>query len=1100
MKNKLYYIDSPGREAYIDKACAPEPVEVLDSDYSRLFASLMEQAETVLFPLTNGETATFPELMRYQALFILEQIKAEPSTGDPEEIARKLYDWYKCLRHNPDLKLYQVLAHLQKSHQPPAESLSILQSGYAEFRYEIEQAGITDPALATLDLFIRHYSQVVSRFNPIWKRLSEFYVWNILHKRPYSAIPDQTWVVVNKREEADDVMIPEQTPFVAGKNDDGTDFCYYSTEEVAVTRLKLESVSSILFKQEEMYVDNKKLRFVNTILKKSIHTDAYQEPETLFDLHAKRGEKHFFVTSGLRIESPMFQLQEGYRTVSLHLYLTPDSVQFFRRYATDFSGDIERERNIYYRLLNKAFYLEISTEEGWRNIPSYEVKYVSEELEDYLALSFVLDYDFPVPQPCVEQRHGVDSCMPALNILINRDAPIFPYSWASKLYFSRLCIQNDVKGITSLEVYNENGQQNTHSSFFPFGVQAERSSWMIAGYKEAFCKPLTEVAITCKWQQLPDIDGGFESYYADYGKRITNESFRVRTEYLKNKNWTPTSSENTPLFATSSRQRYLLPESRISWPLNKNMPVLTGVAADNYRYGSVNTGFIRMVLDEPDCGFGATLYQNLFVNNLIKRGNKEEITLLQQPFVPTIDNMEMQYQAEESITLSSREMAGNTRIYHISPIATKNNRPIKGDSFVLVDGPQEEGFLQFAFSQATGYDTIRIFAELIPSKEEFDKQSLSSICWFFHDGSQWVPLNEEAVVRDSTGNFLNSGIIELRLPTRIQSSYLDEEGLFWLYAAFPKNHLNYPTIYGIFLHVIPLRAELNNLPGNPSGTESLPAGTIQNTQRAIPGINSIMQLRSSLGGTEKESLNGMLFRSSNQALFRKKPATAEDYERFALELFPFLSKVKCFPACDTKNNDRKGVVTLVVMQEQPDGRLPLCPYNQLFDIEDKLQQYVNPFVIIDVINPVFEEVIVRSNITLRPGTYQSPFLKRLRGMLNSYIAPWLESGTLPAFGHTITVNEVRELLEDQPEIETVHQLSLIVVMNSIITNGLEGSENRKILEFTEEKGDVPIRASHPWYIQVPSKEHLLFTCSPEDYTKEFGTGELEIDNTFIIKT
>ncbi|MDL2282157.1 hypothetical protein LJC44_03450 [Parabacteroides sp. OttesenSCG-928-G06] len=495
MKNKLYYIDSPNREQYIDKACTPESVPVLDDDYSRLFADLMEYAKSVLFPLTSGENCSFPELMSYQALFILEQVKGQSTEDAPEDIQQKLNDWHKLLRSNPDLKLFQALSNLLKSHKPARECLSILQSGYAEFRQEIESAGITDPALATLDVFIRNYREITAHFNRIWQRLSEFYVWNILHKKPYPAIPDHTWLVVEKREESDDVIIPAYTPFVAGKHEDGTDFCYYSTEEVGITNMRLRSVNSILFKQEEMFVDSNKLRFVSTILKKSIHTDSYQEPETLFDLYAKKDDKHFFVTSGLRIESHMFALQEGYRSVSINFYLTPESIRFFRQYASDFSGSIERERNIYYRLLNKAFYLEISTEAGWTNIASYELKYISEEGEDYLSVSFVLDHDFLPPKACAIETHGINSQMPALNVLINRDAPIFPYSWASKLHFSKLHIQNHVKGIVSFDVYNEYGQQQAHSSFYPFGVKAEKGAWLIAGYQEAALKPVTEISL-----------------------------------------------------------------------------------------------------------------------------------------------------------------------------------------------------------------------------------------------------------------------------------------------------------------------------------------------------------------------------------------------------------------------------------------------------------------------------------------------------------------------------------------------------------------------------------------------------------------------------
>ncbi|MDL2291723.1 baseplate J/gp47 family protein, partial [Bacteroides sp. OttesenSCG-928-F21] len=687
--------------------------------------------------------------------------------------------------------------------------------------------------------------------------------------------------------------------------------------------------------------------------------------------------------------------------------------------------------------------------------------------------------------------------MPALRVLINRDAHIFPYTWARQIFFDKIVIRCNVGRVSYLVLINEQGQQDNTSSFYPFGVRGEKGSWLVAGNYEASIKPLREVSLKIKWQQIPQEAGGFEEYYKDYNKGIHNDSFRVKAEYMKGKEWVEASNgQIKTLFTTDNKTGMVSDNHIITWNLDEKMPI-NALSREEFRYGLSPAGFFRLKLEQPDFGFGYSVYQNLFINNILLRSGKEAIKPLNEPFVPIVDSVELQYKAEETI---SKHTIGKsqTRLYYITPIATQSLQPITDHVYALVNGSVEEGYLKFSFSKAESYSTIRMHIELIPSHHEFEKSDISPLKWFYYDGKHWEAVEEKNVL-DETENFLNSGIIEIELPMRISEEHLDKQGLFWIYAAFEKNHLNYPSVYGMFTNVVKVEAVLSDHPEHHSGTGVLPAGSIRELQKNIPGITSIRQSRAGRGGVDRECFNSMYFRTSNQIRFRNQPVTPEDYERIVLEKFPQVDKVKCFPSCDTKNNGRKGVVTLAVMQKKQNDTFPLCSYDLLFDIEREISLYTNPFVIVDAINPVFEEVMLRCYLKLRSGVSVNLFQKEIKTRINHYIAPWIEQNRLPEFGQTLTVAGMRSFLEQQPEIEEIHKVSLVVLMLSTQKADLESQTIQKLLEFTEEKANVPIKTSHPWYIRVPAEEHLIYTHMPKEEQEKMGIGEFKVGSTFIIK-
>ena len=208
---------------------------------------------------------------------------------------------------------------------------------------------------------------------------------------------------------------------MAGKNPDGSPFCYRSVEDLTVGDLEIARVYSYLLERDPGRFPAARMGYVTKILKKEIGICNAGTPRELFG-----GTDSWAEPVGLFIESPLFLLREGNRNVTLAFHLTPDSVIFWRQLIAGIAcGQQEEQAEIIYKILHDAFYLEISTEEGWTTVKEYVLM---NEPEDGFRLIFRLNSDFPATVACRKNVHGEETDRPALKIMMNRDAWLFPYS------------------------------------------------------------------------------------------------------------------------------------------------------------------------------------------------------------------------------------------------------------------------------------------------------------------------------------------------------------------------------------------------------------------------------------------------------------------------------------------------------------------------------------------------------------------------------------------------------------------------------------------------------------------------------------------------
>lgn len=1124
MTNVLWYTDGTDRQQWEGRREVSCRAELLEEDYGVLLGRVFDVAAGIrYFNLKNKPEGYWRDLFRYQPLAVLCEIgridvaerergfmewckrESDRVIGRVKELAGYLEDWELRLAYYPHLQLTQDLRTRMRFPVPEGgedaetvkklfygflEIIRGLQAGYGRYLKEIRSSGKNDAGVALLDVFLQHYCGVVSRFNKRWAEWPDFYFRRILHSCCREIRPDSVWLSFTRMPGDGEVTVAEGTGFIAGKNGDGKPVCYRSVEGIRVENTGLAEVRSFYMEKDAERFPAARLGFVTAISEKVVDPEE-QEPQLLFGdaLHSR-------LQLGLMIESPMLVLGEGKRGVTVTFGLEEESRVFFRE-LTERIGEGKPEE-ISRKLLKDAFLLSVSTAEGWETVPDY----VAVEKEGDLVVSFLLAKEFAPLVAAGNEGCGWCSEWPVLRLLMNPDAWLFPYSWMMKLRCERVKIRVEAEGLTALKVYGHIGQLDVSAPFYPFGVQPERGAQLVFGSYEMALKALKRVRLLCKWLQLPAGPEGFYGHYRGYERDIDNFSFRVRTEVLEGKKWKPSAGSPQVLFMPPAGKVLeamgTVPEvSCLLWGMEGGIAGMN-MKEEKYEYGTVNSGFFRMVLEQPDMGFGHAVYQQLFTEVMTANARRRRpLAVPALPVSPLLEGIEVSYEAEEELLFRAGQRPGRSRLFYLNPADVEGSGVVAADKpFHLAACLGESGHLLLGFTRMEGSDRIRFFVDVAAIQEEIDMRDegvgMEVPVWSVRQGKSWVTLGADALVRDTTCGFISSGLVELLLPCRVPEDWLDRNGILWLSAEFHSDLIRKVAVKGFFLNVVEAVLDTATIGRETDWNGALPLGRITGAVKRIAGVAEIRQITPGRNGRQEEDEAALKGRLVHRIRHRNRAVTPEDYEDMVLEHFPEVAKVKCLPGLDTKDGRRRGVVTLVVVPPVSAGAgLPVCTHDLLLDIERFLQPLASSSVVIDAVNPLYEEITVKCGIMSEAGWSAGETVLRLRRRIDALIAPWRESGGLPVFGYRFGLQELCNRIMEDEGVAGLMGLSVLQVCR-------EGKRLYRLNE-SEISGNTPekIGASCVWGIPLPAAGHLIQTG--EEWVRETGIGDIEVGRTLVVK-
>ncbi|MCC8170892.1 MAG: baseplate J/gp47 family protein [Parabacteroides sp.] len=966
-----------------------------------------------------------------------------------------------------------------------------IQDNIEEYLETVTHNGDLDPSLAVFLSFVKHYGTITDRFNERWQELPSFYIRHILKSRCREARPDHTWLSLKKTPDATNVRVPAGTRFIAGENENGEMRYYATADDLYVTGAELKYALSIFKERSPLQYPAARMKeedtdtslsFVTAIKQKKLNLSRTGEPQDLF---GNQGGNARYLPMGIMIESSTLLLREGIREGHVCFRLTSESQAYFENRFREARSEMFSQEEIEYKLLQDAFYLKISTVQGWLPLTG-RLAYNPDD--GNLYLHFRMEEDFPATAPCSDELHHMQTDMPVLRLIMNRTAWLYPYSWATRIRFSRLTIRIKVQNLTSLKIYGDNGTVDASTPFYPFGVQAKKNSWMVFGNYEMSVKPLRKITFACKWQQLPLDENGFAGHYREYGYPVDNRSFRVRTEWLNNRKWIA-SEGSVLLFRSDGNTAKVREESELPFVLPS---ILDGhyIKEEDYDYSTARNGFFRLVLDSPEIGFGHVLYRELFPRVMMENSRlKKKRALPQEPASPLMNDVKITYEAEDEFIVDA-SACQDIKIYHVLPLIDRQISQVRaGREIPFIQELQGTAHLFLGFAGMAGNDRLRFYMDFIPLIQNKAHSpnyfALPEITWYIYTGKQWMPLNENSIKKDSTEKFTNSGLVEIVLPEPVGKDWLDKEQVFWLRVSVGRYTEKCQLLRGIYINAVEAIAAGGD-------GEPLPAGTITEAEYGLPGIDSVEQFLAGSGGCPKENETARNIRISCRIAHRNRLVTPMDYERMTLTEFPEVEKVKCLPG-STKMTGTC-TVTLIPMQKQPGGALPVCSYNLLNNIRNRLQPFTPPMVKIVVINPVYEEITVRCHFIPESGVILQETLTRLNAKMNKHIAPWKETGKMPVFGYTFPFASVYSIFSNDEGVKKIEQLSLLYTRENA-----DGSYELKEYKINDVKKNGLLPLSYPWSILVPAQSHLITYLQPEETALgHAGINELSIGNTFII--
>lgn len=968
----------------------------------------------------------------------------------PECPSRK---WFSTKRKNKEE--YETEDFPRRFYLLLLASIRLLQSQKEMYREEIYSAGNMDPSLALLVAFLHNYKEIVASFNKRWKSLPMFYLSDILKVSGKRGVVGTTWISFESSQVGAGSVLYKGSYWAAGKGEPIAGYKLLS--DIQLTRMVLAGMNMILVERNKERYPEAALGYVTAVMQGTLPQAVYTP-----------------VTIGFCLHSSMLALSEGKREVNVLFRFTSESLKTMDDAIEQVSlvQEISRDEALF-KVLHDAFQLWISTVDGGRMIESFHVRL---QVGEGLLLTFRLNENFPAIAPLENED------LPSLRLLVNSSAWLFPYSWVRQMFVKSVKIKVTVQGLRNIQVYNDLGQVDVRQAFYPFGVMAEKGAWLAFGCYEMACKPVNTVNLTFNWQHLPVCNGGLKEYYRTYDKEIDNCSFRGRIDQLRNRGWKPLPEvQPVYLFRTSSKpiplkEDPLVEHTDISFEVTDHV-ILPYNKSAQFQLGDIRSGLYRLVLTDPDMGFGGGEYRRLFADVMIYNSRaRHKKPLPETPISLLMDAPLLGYTAEDECFFSVGS-ASDIRFSYIRPLSggvallPDTSRPV-----ALIEGPEDEGNLMIGITGAVGENLISMYITLDLLQREIDHDFLPCTDWYYKDTLRWVQIDSVNVVRDDTGGLMHSGAVILQFPFCITREMTDVDGVFWICVAVHSHLCNTSTVRSISLNVAEAEVVMT-----------------EGTKLSIPGLISYNRVAPLKGERPEEKQAELRTRMSERIATRHRLLLPREYEQRTLQEFPEIVRVKCFPGVDAKMLNRSTVVTLAVIHSRKGNEYPLCTDELLCRIENRFRQFASPFVNIDLINPVYEEVTVFCGISLKSGEAAGIAIQKVYEGLEACIAPWNKDGGDPVFGHTFSLRDMQSRMKEGGRITAVHGMKLLQV-----TTGADGRFSLREYISADGEGQM-VTSSVPWAILVPASRHYVKVIVEGEWRKDIEFGDLEVENTFVIK-
>ncbi len=967
-----------------------------------------------------------------------------------------------------------------------------------------------EPHMGLLIAFLQLLQYADGHLNYIPQRTLEHYYRHVLKFNNNPSVADQAYVHFVLSPNESFAFVPERSRLVAKNPVNGEDILFETQRNITVNKAKIAQINTLLItkkldKEGYKTVELSTTTYGNRLLQ-SLPFQLFPTPKDN-QLVKKQSNEQLAVF----VASPLFHLSEGIRTIHIKWKLTFESFQIL----INRNPNKKNSNEIFLKQLSNMLYtvsrIQITTREGWLTIPEEAVALDFIYEARCLHMTISLNAEIPPMEmlPSGYQSAVVNPGTPTVSVGVRDDASLTGLYLLNGLLLETIDLKVKVQGYRGLVLQNQLGIIDNSQIFEPFGPLAKLDSSFYIGSGEVFSKNLTDLKINIKWDGIPSLEGGFKAYYNAYPTKVNNDDFKVNIAYLNHQHWNPSHAHNrqvVPLFQVIKNNKGSEQLDHLRTISNIDIPALritkTNHPLDVSVYGPKTVaGFLKLQLCAPEQAFGHTIYPNLMSNVLVTNAQKkkeEAGIVLNEPYTPRIKAITIDYEAEESMVLTSppgeEEEKYLNSFFHISSFGYLKTFPSKLTTpptlLPLIE--QKESFIAFGIEDLNSTH-LSIHIAIGENNPDQDTQQPK---WFYLSENIWLPF-EEAIVVDGTDGLSKSGIMIFdlsNLPNEVnRNNSRMTPGLTWIKAQFIDKKAALPTIVGIYMQAVSVSRVMDK--NGIFAAPMLPEKAIQELQNPVEGIEWVVQPFKTFGGRQFENHQAFYRRVSERLRHKNRAISVWDYERIILEKFPEIFKVKCINHTSKSTNSmvKPGHITIVVMAKvDPNLGISSVSRQLLADIKTYIQTVSTPFIKCEVVNPIYEDVKVNVTVKFKPGYEKGLFLNLLYQDLNNFFSPWIFDPSADVqLGGNIPTSKIIDFINNRYYVEGIGNFSI-----------LKYSGNKKELKLDKVTTyDSHLFSSYPWSVMVSSKNHKISVVDKFDAAVKLrhgSIGDMAISEDFIV--
>lgn len=595
----------------------------------------------------------------------------------------------------------------------------------------------------------------------------------------------------------------------------------------------------------------------------------------------------------------------------------------------------------------------------------------------------VVNYDEEV----LIQRIQTNS--PVMKVNLANTIQSYGYEILKECEVTKASIKIDVEGVENLVLKNDQTVLPIGKNIQPFGFRPVKGSNFYIGSKEVFGKSPKAVELNFNWHGLPEASKGFGDHYNEYGTtpERKNQSFTAAVDFLDQKTWKPISSAKS-LF--EGADDHLLESAKT---IDLSEPAWDAITKDpdleNLQGWSPasNRGFLRLKLNSPD--FGHKEYPRIFASEALKKTP----ALPKEPYTPELQSVSLNYTAEEELNLNKNTWDG---FFHLG--AFGEAKVSSKDVIPLLPDYSNEGELLIGLSEHQQSQNIQLLIQILDGSANPEKP-VPQVNWSYLAGNQWKDFDKYSLLTDETNGLIQSGMLAFAMPREADKSHtILPDNLTWLKASVNSDSAAIPDFIAILAQAVKAQFESNENDPLRVG-KAIPEETISKLKIGNSAINKVQQPFSSFGGKTAEASSDFYQRIAERIRHKQRAITSWDYEHLVLEEFSEVYQVKCLNHTSYDGDLTKyralaprNVALVIISNVQNKNAIdPLRPkasVAQLGKIREFITSIYPPGVFLHVVNPVFEEIQVKTKVKFHSWADKSFFARKLEDDLKAFLSPW----------------------------------------------------------------------------------------------------------------